>query len=163
MMNWNEMKKYANWQPLSLWNGNGIELDEDLFKIDENSFFFLVPYNKELIESEDGPYISMFIWAQSEQAIRRAYCQEIENDITLEEIEPPKEMLLETGSRTYREILKDVKTNKFGSWMETGNYRIVSDGKFIDKSIQVGSFIFHFRSNKENLEEIPYVISYSVK
>ncbi len=157
-MNWNEIKKNANWKPLQMYSGSGEHINEDLYKIHENLYLFLVPYNRELVETDEAPYISLIIWGQSEGAVRRAYCQEIENDNLQHESVPPNEMLLPTGSRTYREILQDAKTKNFGPWMENSTYRLVSDGKFIHKTIEVGNF--HFRNNEDDPNEMPYVISY---
>lgn len=159
-MNWYEIKQYAKCQPLLKFPGTGATINEDIFKINENTYLFLVPYNRELVETDEAPYISLVIWGQSEGAVRRAYCQEIEKDNMLQEYEPPNEMLLPTGSRTYKDILNDAKTEMFGTWMEAATYRIVSDGKFIHKTIEVGNFIFHFRNNEDDQDEKPYVISY---
>jgi len=54
------------------------QLSHRLVMISDCAFFCVVPYDRQLIQTSDAPYISSLVWAQSPGAALRAMDMQIE-------------------------------------------------------------------------------------
>lgn len=166
-MNWNLIKEYADkWVSVSNISIPYASVGEDLLKLSETAYLFIVPYNRDFEGQETGPYISMALWAQSEGAVRRAYMREIHADQGDNGKIPPSSFCVEPNMFSYQDILKLAMTNKYGSYMEHASYPYMGEGKdapFLHRTVSVSGFEFHFRSRDDDKNETPYVIAYRGK
>jgi hypothetical protein len=73
---------------------------------------------------------------------------------------PPPELLLAGGDPTYGAILAEVKTQRYGRYLESASYRVAKDGAFVHRSISVAPFAFFFRSREDDDSDPCYAIEY---
>src|SRR4051812_23867681 len=150
-MTWSELKRFASWTPLRQFPTPLHFLSDGLAMISDCSFFYVVPYNRQLIKTAEGPYITLLIWAQSPGAALRATESQIEKDDGSANFQPPPELLLSPDAATYGSILRQVPDRGDVSVMEHADYRIAGDGAFVHRTISVGyEFEFYFRGRDNN-------------
>jgi hypothetical protein len=161
-MTWSELKRFASWTPLRQFPAPLHFLSDGLAMISDCSFFYVVPYNRQLIKTPEAPYITLLIWAQSPGAALRAMDRQIAKDDGSTTFQPPPELLLSPDSATYGSILRQARVRGDVSVMEHASYRIADDRAFIHRAISVGSeFEFYFRGRENDHGEKPYAIRYS--
>ena len=135
-------------------------LSDGLAMISDSAFFYVVPYDRQLVEAPDMAYITCLLWAQSPGAALRAMEMQLERDDGSIRYDPPVELLLSPDSVTYHGILQHARSQVGNSVMEHAGYR-ATDGAFIHRTISVGSqFKFYFRGRAERDDERPYAIRY---
>src|SRR5262245_33437947 len=137
-MTWSELMRFASWTPMRKFPAPLRLLSDGLAMISDCAFFYIVPHDREFIETPDAPYITLLIWAQSPVAALRATDMQIERDDGSVNFQPPSELLLSPDSVTYGSIVRHAR-REGASVMEHASYRIAQDGAFIHRTISVGS------------------------
>ena len=107
-----------------------------------------------LVDTREGPFVAGVLWAPSEGAARRARFLEIEADEGIAASPVPAWCLPEGVAPRYGDILKALGPGA----MESGSYRVASDGKFVCRKISTRSHICYFRGRKSDPAEPPFVV-----
>ncbi len=115
-----------------------------------------VDSNQNFERIEGDLFLTEVMWAQSDGAAKRAFLFEIENDEINEQI-PPLEMQLEESIYRYSDILKSIRTGKYGTHIESASYRIAIDGHFNHRVLSLNDYDFYFRSRKKLKNEKGFI------
>jgi hypothetical protein len=123
------------WTPLRELSIDTRKLSENVRKIEDCKY--LVVVESDLAgNAEDGPYVTMIAWAETDGAALRAIDGALEADARQSKTqEPPIVLLPGEAASTYGVII--VRLKKLGeSILESGEYRIASDGAFLHKVVR---------------------------
>jgi hypothetical protein len=110
----------------------------------------------------DAPYVTGIYFFPDNTAGRRVLELAIEEDagavFSLPSVVLPNCSVLEYGA-----ILASLKLMNPKACMETGRYRIASDGKFVDRTIETETHTFYFRGLVNDDCELPYAALYKLQ
>jgi len=76
------------------------------------------------------------------------------------EVQPPAEMLLRGGPVTYGEILRELKRSERETFREWADYRVATDGAFVQRVVNTPPQSFCFRRPTEDHNERCYAIQH---
>jgi len=164
MIEWERFKKIPAWTPLtSLRLGKSVRINQDIYKVATNAYFFIVSEVVGRSSPTNGPFVTILVWAQSDGAVRRAMSREIEADTDqpARAVRIPSEMKPEEQCNTYGDIIDFLeKTENKWPFSETSSYRIATDGKFICRKVVFNNWVFMFRNSERKGSEAPFAIQY---
>jgi hypothetical protein len=104
------------------------------------------------------PYLTMVLWADSDDAALRVTDAQGASVVKhASNMEPPPELLPPGAAPTYSSLI-DALRNSGEEFLETGEYRIATDGAFLHKVVWSSYGNYYFRSPEELADECPYVI-----
>jgi hypothetical protein len=155
-MTWSELKRYIG-KPISTLPQKPEAVTESILRLGP-AYLFTIPDFVDLSPSNE-PIISLVIWAPSVGAVKRAFERAIEED-DASVAEPPQEMLLVPNANTWAKILAEGKSQNI-KFLESGSYRIMTDGAFIHKQLESRHYRAYFRSPTIDANELPYAIAVS--
>jgi len=158
---WSELLLIPVWTPLGSIGVRTERLSENVARIADGRYFVVV--DSDLAgNDEDAPYVTMVAWAESDGAILRVLDANLEADVEQAVAEvPPPELLPEPGALDYRAILSSLK-RKGEPVMESGQYRIATDGIFLHKVLRANRAAYYFRSAEELPDEKPFAITHRI-
>jgi hypothetical protein len=136
-------------KPLAQAFPNWAEVQGELVKVQED--LFVVLDDAEGRTRGETP-IHGLLWAASTGAALRAWFSNVEAD---EETMVPTSSHLK--SCEYAAILSELKSSSC-PYTESASYRIMSDGKFVHKSIQTRGRTYFFRSRDVKASEPAYAV-----
>ncbi|QLG88025.1 hypothetical protein HQ393_06990 [Chitinibacter bivalviorum] len=138
---------------------NAVPLGDDLYQIGPSAYCIVDDPDV----ARDHLTVVSLLWACSASAARRAYYNDIEAD-DLVQRSPPDHVFpgIKDGS-AYVDILRGLKGLGVNGLMEHASYRIVTDGKFVHKSIEFDKAIYYFRSPDIDDKNPPYAILWKMK
>ncbi len=148
LMGWTELKRTRRWTPLSQVSPQALRVSTGVYRHDPNAYLICMPYGADLVERPGGPFVTALLWAADDGAAMRSQAMDIEEDYRADVV-PPDEMLLAPGLRTYRAIMREVRSGRHGEFKEWADYRTAMDGRFVQRTVSVGAYHFHFRSPEE--------------
>jgi hypothetical protein len=158
-LDWPGLKTLRAWTPLSEVPASATHLGGVLYKLAPSVYVTCVSYNRRLEEVEGGLFVTMVLWAETDGAARRAQLMEIEADQHAD-VHPPPEMLLRGQPVIYGEILRELKRGNYGEFREWADYRVATDGAFVQRTVNIPPLSFYFRKLEEDDSERCYAIQY---
>lgn len=158
-LDWSSLKALRAWTPLSEVSTSAIHLGGVLYKLAPRAYVTCVPYNQQLEEIEGGLFVTMILWAETDGAARRSQLMEVEADQNAD-VHPPAEMLLRGQPVTYGAIIRELKRGNYGEFREWADYRVATDGAFVQRVINIPPLSFCFRKIEEDDSERCYAIQY---
>ena len=159
---WRRLCSVACWTPLSVVGVPCAPVRDTLYRCGEDAFVLAMPYRADLVRDPDnGPFVTVVIWAVSEGAARRVCLLEREQDDDAPGA-PPAAMLPPSCTPTYGCVLEAVRILGAAP-VESASYRVASDGAFLYRSIAVGRWSYHFRGRDDDSGETPFVIQFRLK
>lgn len=154
---WPELLRLRLWTPLSEVDLHTLAISENVRKIKPTQYVFVVDSDLHGDETRT-PYITMIMWAGSDGAALRAADGDLEADTkSVPDVEVPRILLPDRAFPEYESILKGLKTSG-EDVLESGEYRIASDGAFIQRVIRGRRGTYCFRSPEDDATEKPFAI-----
>ncbi|MFL6247284.1 MAG: hypothetical protein ACJ74H_14730 [Thermoanaerobaculia bacterium] len=144
-MPWDELLRLPLWTPLSATASAAEDLSENVKKIGEQKYLFVVDSDLSGHE-ENAPYITMAIWAETDGAALRAADGALEVDVELPHATPAAVLLPPGSIPEYRSILAGLRRRR-DNVLESAEYRIAIDGAFLHKVIRGDKGSYFFRRN----------------
>jgi hypothetical protein len=140
---WQALLDLEPWCPLDTVPFERTHLGAVLYQLGDTAYLYAVPRGPDL-KPTTVPRVTLVMWAANPGVARRVGLHEIEADHDHRLLHPPV-ALLQTGVtfRDVKELLKDdpqVRTSM------TATYRIATDGKHIQTSLNHGSMQYIFRN-----------------
>lgn len=161
-ISWNEILRLSIWTPLSATGIATEDLSEDVKKIGEQKYLFVVRSDFAGRE-ERAPYVTLAIWAETDGAALRAADGQMEADTVSAPDTPPPSILLPAGALPgYSSILAGLRL-RGDDVLETAEYRIATDGAFLHKVVRAGREAFYFGSDEILPSEKPFAITYRLQ
>lgn len=161
---WSQLKRLPKWISIS-----DIDLSYDmispaLFRVAPAAYVVAVDAPRGGRIKEDGPFLSMIAWAESDGAAKRMVNFDIEGDqADAEQHSSPPEAMLYHGCRTFGELIRRLREKGLTNYVYNGSYRISTDGKFVFRQVSgkdLEGFRYYFRSPDDDYSEKPFAISY---
>jgi hypothetical protein len=106
----------------------------------------------------DGPFLVGVLVAPDDGAAKRIVDMAVEDDAGAG-LTVPDVMLPEGAKATYESILTGLKKVKPKVCLETGTYRIATDGLFVHRAIETPQATYYFRGKENNGNEAPFAVS----
>ena len=160
-LGWRDLLRLREWMPLAAVPVETVGLSENVRKIEAGKYLVVVESNL-VGEMAHGPYVTMVAWAESDGAAVRAIDGALEADKERTEVTPPPDELLpEVGAAAYVPIIGALK-KKGEPVLESGEYRIGSDGAFLHKVIRSSCAAYYFRSPEPLENEAPFSITHRI-
>ena len=138
---------------------NATPVGDDLYQVGSSAYCIV---DDPEAEHDDLTVISI-LWAGSQNSARRAYYNDIEAD-DLATLAPPDHIFpgIKYGWG-YTDIVRELGRLGVKGLMELASYRVMTDGKFIHKSIEFDKAIYYFRSPDVADASPPYAILWKMK
>ena len=155
---WPELLALPPWVRLSEATVRARPLVDVLFKVEDGKYLLCVPYDAQIKPLENDYSIAAILWAETDGAAKRAVLQQLEADVR-GNATPPSEILLPGGPVQYDEVVREAKSGAHGSLLESAIYR-VGDGLFIDRTIALPRWTFHYRGRRSKGDEPCYAVEY---
>lgn len=165
-MTLDELMILKKWTPLS----HVVERQEKIafletycFRMDNGLYVQLSKFkDADLATGPDAPYVTGVYFFPDKTAGHRVLKFAIEDDAGVK-LSLPAVVLPDCGWLEYGAILACLKLMKPRVCMETGRYRIASDGKFVDRTIETERHTFYFRGMANDDRELPYAALYKLQ
>lgn len=145
------------WTPLRLVTESASAVDDGLFHVADGIFLIAQPYNRRLIRDEQGPFVTMALWAPSAGAAKRAALGKLEEDDGASG-EAPHWMSVGQQANTYRAIVECARRADLDRFGERAIYRVVPDGAFLHWVVALDNRSFLFRNLEPSADEAPYAV-----
>lgn len=152
---WSEILALRAWTPLEQVSEAPIELGRRLFKIGVGMYVVALPHFSDMTPTPGHLWVTMAVWAESDGAARRAELMEVEAD-ELGDLDPPAELLV-GGSREYGALVGGARASRLDP-IETGVYRVGSDGAFVHRKLSAANAAWLFRSRRHEDHDVCYAI-----
>ena len=155
---WSQLLGLKSWAPLSTAGVSPHRLADILYKLDDGKYLLCVPYDPDMKPLDSDRFISGLVWAETDGAAERSILHRLESD-RQNEVQPPSEILLSDGAVEYSDVLRIARLGSYGEVLETAVYR-ATDGKFVDRTIALPRWTFHYRGRHSRDDERCYAIEY---
>ena len=153
---WLELLGLRMWSPLSESGFETIPLSERLRKVAVGQYLLVVEADL-AGRTADGPFVTKIVWAEGDGAALRAIDMRKESDEVLDDAIPPRLFLPEGAEPSYGAIVNRLR--EIGvEFLESDEYRIGSDGAFVQKVIHAGQVDYCFRGPDFDVSEKLYSI-----
>ncbi|WP_041448297.1 hypothetical protein [Anaeromyxobacter sp. Fw109-5] len=121
---------------------------------------FIIAVRSKSAQVAGARLASALMWAPDVSAARRALFLEVEGDEGREGL-PPSEMMLSPDAVSYSAILKAARSKR-GDVLESAQYRVATDGRFVQRVIRCSPWVYYFRSRTGGRER-PFAASRDLK
>ncbi len=158
---WKDLLRIRVWTPLAAVSIETTKLSENVRKIEDGKY--LVVVESDLAgNANGGPYVTMVAWAGTDGAVLRAIDGALEADVEQRaNVKPPDELIPAAEASEYVSISASLK-KRGESVLESGEYRIASDGIFLHKVVRSTNATYYFRSPEMIDGEIPFAITHRI-
>lgn len=153
---WPELLALPPWVRLSEAGLVANPLADVLFKLEDGKYLMCVPYDAEMKPLENDYSITAILWAETDGAAKRSVLQQLEADAR-GDATPPAEILLPERAMRYDDVVRVARLGAYGSVLESATYR-VGDGQFIDRTIALPRWTFHYRGRHLKGDESCYAV-----
>lgn len=160
-LDWARLKALTAWTPLTEVSGSAQHLGGVLYKLGLAAYVTCVPYDRQLQETDGGPFVTTLLWAEADGAAKRAQLMQIEADESAD-LRPPRELLLRGEPSTYGEITRELQDGGYGRINEWAEYRLATDGAFVHRTINCPPLSFYFRTLGDDADPC-YAIQYKLR
>jgi hypothetical protein len=155
---WSQLLGLKSWVRLSTIGVSAQRLADTLYKVDDEKYLRCVPYDPDMNPLETDLSISGVVWAETDGGAQRSILHLLESDDKAGGV-PPPEMLLDGADGTYGKVLGVARSGPHGKVLETAVYR-PTDGKFVDRTIALPHWTYHYRGREDRDDEPCYAIEY---
>jgi hypothetical protein len=159
---WQDLLDLRTWTPLRQTGIETTRLSENVRRVSRGKYLVVVESDLSG-DVAGGPYVTMVAWAETDGAALRAVDAALERDAEPDHDQmPPPELLPEPTASGYATILSALK-RRGESVLESGEYRIATDGAFLHKVIRATAATYYFRSPVEIGDEKPFAVTHRIR
>lgn len=157
---WADLLALPVWSRLDDLRISTTKLSDSLRKIEDCKYLLVVDTDVNG-NSSGGPFVTMAVWGESDSAALRAVDGALEADVEHCGAVIPPEELLPVGPHEYQAIITALK-KRGEPVLESGEYRIASDGAFLHKIVRASFVAYYFRSAARIWRESPFAITHRI-
>lgn len=157
---WKDLLELPVWTRLNDLRTSTMKLSDSLRKIEGGKYLLVV--DRDLAgNTSGGPFVTMAVWGESDGAALRAIDGALEADLEHSSAVMPPEELLPAEHPEYSAIITALK-RRGEPILESGEYRIASDGAFLHKVVRSSCAAYYFRSAARMRGESPFAITHRI-